>query len=115
MLAPDGSDSKQALVDYDWSSVDPESFTSEYFDHVEKFFGLKAYVFRQPVGDGGEIIETWWSRETGPIVLKQIIEKPSGDAIITETTSLEFRKVSDEEMKPRPELLIELPTQFRQQ
>lgn len=113
LLAPDGSDLKHALVEYDWHSIDPDVLIkSEYFDRIEKFHGLTAYVLRQRLDDA-EIIETWRSRETGPIVLKQIIEKSTGDAIITEAVSIEFRKVSDEEMVPRSELLIELPRQLQ--
>jgi hypothetical protein len=111
LLAPNGDDFKHAVVQHD-----PKDFSdrhtyvdSENFDRVEQLHGLTVYVFRQPIGEG-EVIETWLSPKTGRIPLKQIIEKPNGDANITEVVSLEFKEVSDKDIAMRPELLVDLPS-----
>lgn len=114
MLARDGTDYRQTQVHYDLTPPNPAEFTaSEFFVRTENIFGLTAYVFRQPLDDG-EVIETWRSLETGPVALKQIIEKPDGGAFVQETTSLEFRPISAKEVEPNPELLIEFPRTLRQ-
>jgi hypothetical protein len=115
MLASDGSDFKQALVEHDLSdfSDNRADTKSEYFVRTEQLFGLTAYVYRYKVGDG-VVVERWLSTKTGFIPLKQIIEEPNGEVNITETANLEFREVSDKEIEANPDILIELPSQLRQ-
>ena len=113
MLDSDGNDLKHAVIKRDpvHFSSEHSYTTSQYFDRTESIFGLTAYVFRQPLEDG-EVIETWLSPKTGTVPLRQIIEKPNGDAHITDTTSIEFRKVADSEIEADPQKLIALPVGY---
>lgn len=70
---------------------------------TEQILGLTAYVFRQDLG--GQTGEWWYAPETGPVALKEIIETPGADTIVTEAINIEFREVSDEEVEPQTSLV----------
>lgn len=91
-----------------WSGGKERYERSAHVIRKEQIVGLTAYVYRQAIGSG-QILERWYSPETGPIPLKEILESSDADALITEATSIEFREVSDEEMKPQDNLSRDYP------
>jgi hypothetical protein len=80
---------------------------SAYVIRVDQILGYTVYVFRQDVG--GQVKEEWFAPETGPIALKQIIETPGADTLVTEATNIEFREVSDDEVEPQRSLIVHYP------
>lgn len=113
LIGQNGRDLEHLAIQYDqddwkgWS--DREAYLrSTKVVRTEQIHGITAYIYRQDIGDGG-IIETWYAPETGPIPIKEILERENGDAIITEAINIEFREVSGVELVPDANLLERFP------
>jgi len=113
LIGQDGRHLQHMVIQYDhddwkgWS--DQEAYLrSTKVTRTEQIHGITAYIYRQNFGEG-QILETWYAPETGPIPLKEILEKENGDAVITEAINIEFREVSDAELVPDASLLVSFP------
>lgn len=109
LIGQDGRDLDHMVVQYDQDDWKKWSNREGYLQstkvvRTEQIHGITAYIYRQDVEENG-IIETWYAPETGPILIKQILEKKNGDAIITEAVNIEFREVSGVELVPDANLL----------
>jgi hypothetical protein len=106
-IGRDGRDLEHFVPQFspgDWKAPDPAAYLrATYFTRTDQILGLTAYVFRQDLG--GQMGEWWYAAETGPVALKQIIETPGADTIVTEAINIEFREVSDHEVEPQPSLV----------
>lgn len=110
LTGQDGRDLQHMVNQYDdedWKAwADREAYLkSTKVTRTEQIHGITAYIFRQDFGEG-RILETWYAPETGPIPVKEILEKENGDAFITEAIGIEFREISDEELLPEANLLV---------
>jgi hypothetical protein len=94
-----------AFAPGDWQAWSDRAayLRSAHVIRTEQILGLTAYVFRQDLG--GQTGEWWYTAETGPIALKQIIETVGADTIVTEAINIEFREVSDKELEPQSSLV----------
>lgn len=75
------------------------------FVREETLCALNAFVFRSV--DGESWIETYAAPETGDVILKNVTYYGGGEYTITEPISIQFRDVSDDEVK-----LPDLPKRF---
>jgi hypothetical protein len=111
LIGQDGRDLEHMAIQYDQDDWKKWSNREDYLQstkvvRTEQIHGITAYIYRQEIGENG-VIETWYAPETGPIPIKEILEKKNGDAVITEAINIEFREVSGVELMPDANLLVD--------
>jgi len=90
------ADLRQRFHSAQWHKTHPE------FNREETICGLTAYVHR--VEDSNGVVERWFAPETGSIALKTILGW-EGEQIIVEAISVQFRDVTEDEIK-QPDLPV---------
>ena len=77
------------------------------FVREEQVAELNTYVHRVGKPDSNSWVETFYATETGATPLKTVIHNDSGSEIMIEAINIQFREVSDEEVR-----LPDLPVRF---